>query len=174
MQLRAGVVLTTTHAVFAVTHLAGLARLLPERDPHESVYHSLDVILDHLDDPALAAALVVRFELLLLSELGFGLDLASCAATGALADLAYVSPRTGRAVSHTAGEAWRDRLLVLPAFLREGFDAHGRPPAAELRQGFALTSFFLARHVFEPRGLAVPDARQSFIGAIARALPDAA
>ena len=174
LRLRAGMLLTTPHAVFAVTHLAGLARLLPERDPHESVYHSLDVILDHLDDPALAAALVVRFELLLLSELGFGLDLASCAATGALADLAYVSPRTGRAVSHTAGEAWRDRLLVLPAFLREGFDAHGRPPAAELRQGFALTSFFLARHVFEPRGLAVPDARQSFIGAIARALPDAA
>jgi len=174
LRLRAGMFLTTPHAVYAVTHLAGLARLLPERDPHESVYHSLDVVLDHLDDPALAAALVVRFELLLLSELGFGLDLASCAATGTLADLAYVSPKSGRAVSHTAGEAWRDRLLVLPAFLREGFDAHARPSAAELTQGFALTSFFLARHVFEPRGLAVPDARQSFIGAVARALPDAA
>lgn len=174
LRLRAGLLLNIPHAVYAVTHLAALARLLPERDPHESVFHSLDVVLDHLDDPALAAALVVRFELLLLSELGFGLDLESCAATGAQADLAYVSPKSGRAVSLGAGEAWRDRLLALPEFLREDSNAEARPSAAELAQGFALTSFFLARHVFEPRGLAVPDARQSFIGAVVRALPDAA
>ena len=66
---------------------------------------------------ALAAALVARFELQLLAELGFGLDLDQCAATGATADLVYVSPKSGRAVSRVAGEPWRDRMLRLPAFL---------------------------------------------------------
>ena len=75
LNLRAGALLSTSYAVYAVTHLAGLARLLPERDPHESVFDALDAILDRLDTPLEAAANVVRFELDLLSELGFGLDL---------------------------------------------------------------------------------------------------
>ena len=74
-------------------------RLLPERDPHPRLYEALDVMLDYLDRPALAAELMVRFELLLLDELGFGLDLEACAATGSREDLAYVSPKSGRAVS---------------------------------------------------------------------------
>ncbi len=172
LHLRAGALLGASHSVYAVTHLSALARLLPERDPHERIYHALDVTLGHLDDPQFAAALVVRFELQMLAELGFGLDLARCAATGRSSGLAFVSPKSGRAVSAEAGESWRDRLLPLPAFLRE--EASAAPSLAELLQGFALTQFFLCRHVFEPRGLAVSDARQSFIAAVTKTLPSAA
>lgn len=172
LRLRTGALLAASHAVYAVTHIASLARLFPERDPHERVFDGLEVILDHLDDPSLAASLVVRFELQILSELGFGLDLERCAATGSESDLVYVSPRSGRAVSAEAGETWRDKLLPLPAFLSLDVDQH--PPLAELTQGFALTSFFLGRHVFEPRGLMMSDARQNFIASVTRAMPSAA
>jgi DNA repair protein RecO (recombination protein O) len=172
LNLRAGSFLTLSHAVYAVTHLAALARLLPERDPHESVFDSLGTILDGLDDPAVAAAHVVHFEMQMLGELGVGLDLASCAASGETRDLVYVSPKSGRAVSRAAGEPWRDRLLPLPAFLAE--EQHGPPSAAELAQGFGLTGFFLAREVLEPRGLSFADARAHFIAAIGRTLPNAA
>jgi DNA repair protein RecO (recombination protein O) len=172
LNLRAGSLLTSSHAVYAVTHLAALARLLPERDPHEGVHHSLEMILDALDDPALAGAHVVHFEMQMLVELGFGLDLMSCAATGQTHDLVYVSPKSGRAVSRDAGEEWRHRLLPLPAFLAQ--DDHGAPSAADIVKGFGLTGFFLARDVLEPRNLTFSDARAHFIAAIGRALPNAA
>lgn len=172
LNLRAGSFLTLSHAVYAVTHLAALARLLPERDPHESVFDSLGTILDGLDDPAVAGARVVHFEMQMLGELGVGLDLTSCAASGETRDLVYVSPKSGRAVSRAAGEPWRDRLLPLPAFLAE--ENHGPPSAAELAQGFDLTGFFLAREVLESRGLSLPEARAHFIAAIGRAAVRAA
>jgi DNA repair protein RecO (recombination protein O) len=173
LNLRAASLFGSSHAVYAVTHVASIARLLPERDPHESVFEALEAMLDHLDDPALAASLVVRFELQLLTELGFGLDLLSCAATGTTSDLAYVSPKSGRAVSRDSGEAWRDKLLRLPDFIAAE-DIHARPSADALVDGFALTGFFLARHVLEPRGLALSDARSHFVAAVVRALPTAA
>jgi DNA repair protein RecO (recombination protein O) len=173
LNLRAASFLGASHAVYAVTHVAGLARLLPERDPHETVFDTLDAMLDHFDDPALAAALVVRYELQLLTELGFGLDLQTCAATGTTSDLAYVSPKSGRAVSREGGEAWRDKLLRLPDFLATA-ELETRPSADALVDGFALTGFFLARYVLEPRGLGLPDARSHLVAAIVRALPDAA
>jgi DNA repair protein RecO (recombination protein O) len=172
LRLRAGSFLTASHAVYAVTHLGAMTRLLPERDPHEDVFHRLQAILDHVDDAVLTAALVVRFEIALLSELGFGLDLDQCAATGSSSDLAYVSPKSGRAVSTAAGEEWRDKLLTLPEFLRGEADA--RPTLAELGAGFALSEFFLARNVLDPRGMTMPEARQNFIAAVARVVPDAA
>jgi DNA repair protein RecO (recombination protein O) len=172
LKLRAGSFLTASHAVYAVTHLGAMTRLLPERDPHEDVFHRLQAILDHVDDAVLTAALVVRFEIALLSELGFGLDLDQCAATGSSSDLAYVSPKSGRAVSAAAGEEWRDKLLTLPEFLRGEADA--RPTLAELGAGFALSEFFLARNVLDPRGMTMPEARQSFIAAVARVVPNAA
>ncbi len=109
----------------------------------------------------LAPALFVHFELALLAELGFGLDLEQCAATGARDDLVYVSPKSGRAVSREAGAPWAARLLPLPAFLRE-------PPGVpverdRLREAFRLTEFFLNRDVFAPRGLTAPDSRAAFI-----------
>lgn len=166
MNLRAGKFLGSAHAVYAVTHLASLARLLPERDPHENIFEALDFIFDDLDSPLAAAARIARFELTMLTELGFGLDLTSCAATGATDDLIYVSPKSGRAVSRGAGEPWRDRLLRLPLFLHD--DTAAVPAVSELTDGFALTGFFLARHALEPRGLDLADARAHFIAAALR------
>jgi DNA repair protein RecO (recombination protein O) len=172
LRLRAGELMIAAHAAYGVTHLAALCRLLPERDPHEQVHDTLAEILEHLPDRALAAALIARFELQMLTEFGFGLDLDQCAATGATADLIYVSPKSGRAVSRNAGEPWRDRMLRLPAFLHAALQ--NAPAADELSDAFALTGFFLERHVLEPRGLPMHDARASFINAVLRAATAAA
>jgi DNA repair protein RecO (recombination protein O) len=174
LDLRAASYLSAAHALYGVQHLAALCRLLPERDPHAQVFDLLDRTIATLADPVVAAALVARFELRLLAELGFGLDLAQCAATGTESDLTYVSPKSGRAVSRAAGEPWRDKLLALPAFLGEGKGDTGTPSAAALREGFALTGFFLARHVFEPRGETLPHARAQFIAAVARTVGELA
>jgi len=165
VNLRASSFFAASHAIYGVSHLATLMRLLPERDPHADLYAELEDVLNHLDDAVVAAPMVVRFELQLLSELGFGLDLEQCASTGSRADLIYVSPKSGRAVSREAGEPWADKLLRLPAFLRERDAA---PAGRDLDDGFALTGFFLARHVLEPRGLALSDERAHFIAAILR------
>ena len=153
--------------VYGIQTLAALLRLLPERDPHPLLYAGLAAIVDHLDDPLTAGELIARFELQLLDDLGFGLDLDECAATGANDNLAYVSPRSGRAVSLAAGEAYRDRLLPLPVFLTEPA-AESRPTAGEIADAFRLTGYFLARHVYEPRGLEMPDARAKLIALVAR------
>jgi DNA repair protein RecO (recombination protein O) len=168
LRLRAAEFMVAAHAAYGVTHLAALCRLLPERDPHGEVHEALAGILDHLGDRALAAALVARFELALLAELGFGLDLDQCAATGAVAELIYVSPKSGRAVSRVAGEPWQDRMLRLPTFLRDEA-GEGAPASAEIADAFTLTGFFLERHVLAPRGLAMHEARASFINAVLRA-----
>jgi DNA repair protein RecO (recombination protein O) len=168
LDLRAASFLPAAHAVYGVTHLAALMRLLPERDPHESVFEALDAALDRFGDPATVAVLAARFELQMLAELGFGLDLSACAATGAVVDLVYVSPKSGRAVSRAAGEPWRDRLLALPAFLAD--DEAPAPTPDELAAGFALTGFFLGRHVYEARGEPLPETRAAFIAAVTRAM----
>jgi DNA repair protein RecO (recombination protein O) len=169
LNLRAAGYLPAAHAVHGVTHLAALCRLLAEREPHAAIYGTLDAILDRLDDPVIAAALA-RFELAFLAELGFGLDLSSCAATGTTTDLIYVSPRSGRAVSRSGGDEYRDKLLALPAFLR---DDAAPATAADLVNAFAMTGFFLDRHAFAARGLAMPEARAHFVAAIARAFASA-
>jgi DNA repair protein RecO (recombination protein O) len=122
----------------------------------------MTVLVDHLDDPHLAPALFVRFELAMLAELGFGLDLSSCAATGTERDLAYVSPRSGRAVCAAAGEPYKDRLLPLPGFLI-GQTRANRPAEEDIRAGFALTDFFLHHNVFEPQGQKAPAERARFV-----------
>jgi DNA repair protein RecO (recombination protein O) len=165
VNLRAASFFAAAHAIYGVSHLAALMRLLPERDPHAGLYEEFDDILDCLDDAAAAAPMVARFELQLLAELGFGLDLEQCVSTGARSDLVYVSPKSGRAVSRAAGEPWADKMLRLPAFLR---DHDVEPAGRDLADSFALTGFFLARHVLEPRGLALSDERAHFIAAILR------
>jgi DNA repair protein RecO (recombination protein O) len=171
MNLRAAGYFHASHAVYGVTHLAALMRLLPERDPHLGLHAALETILDRLDDAQWAAPKVARFELQLLAELGFGLDLSACAATGTRAELIYVSPRSGRAVSREAGAPYADKLLRLPEFLRdEQAPASGR----DLADGFALTGYFLTRHVLEPRGLKLADERSHFVAALSRALASVA
>lgn len=170
LRLRAASYLASAHAVYGITHVAALCRLLPERDPHPAVHQWLDAIADAMGDAAGVAALAARFELRLLAELGFGLDLSACAASGQHENLAYVSPKSGRAVSREAGAPWQDRLLRLPAFLSD--DGPERPSThEELADGFALTAFFLSRHVYGPRGLELPAAREKFIGAVLRSAP---
>jgi DNA repair protein RecO (recombination protein O) len=168
LRLRAGEFMIAAHTAYGVTHLAALCRLLPERDPHAAVYAELEDAVTRLGDAHLAARLVVRFELMLLAELGFGLDLSECAATGLAEDLVYVSPKSGRAVSRSAGEPWRERLLRLPAFLGDEPSDHV-PSAEDISAGFALTGHFFTRHVLEPRGQTLPDARERFIAACAAA-----
>jgi DNA repair protein RecO (recombination protein O) len=168
VHLRAADFFGAPHAIFGVGHLAALMRLLPERDPHEQLYEAFDRVLDRLADAGAVAPMVVHFELQVLAELGFGLDLAECAATGATDDLVFVSPKSGRAVSREAGAPYADRMLRLPAFLQ---DAGVTAGADELADGFALTGFFLERYVLEPRGLMLSDERAHFIAALARVLP---
>lgn len=163
LRLRAADFFSAPHAIYGLGHLAALMRLLPERDPHESLYDAFERLLDRLIDASAAAPMVVRFELQLLAELGFGLDLAECAATGTTDDLVYVSPKSGRAVSREAGAPYADRMLRLPAFLH---DPAREAAADQLAQGFALTGFFLQRYVLEPRGLPLGDERAHFIAAL--------
>ncbi len=139
---------------------------LPEREPHPKAYAGLLDLVEALTTPERAtldwAAGYARWEFELLAELGFGLDLRECAATGSNDRLIYVSPKSGRAVSAAAGEPYRDRLLALPAFLTGGADPLG---LGEVKAALALTGHFLARDVFahgpHPKG-APPAARGRF------------
>ena len=155
--------------------IALLLAALPEREPNGELYQSFAGLLSTLTPtppaPARGGALgrglipdsawaqeYVRWEIGLLSALGFGLDLAHCAVTGAAEDLAYVSPRTGRAVSREAAKPYRDKLLPLPAFLWRDSRAERRDIAA----GLALTGYFLLHHLLEPHGRRMPEARERF------------
>jgi DNA repair protein RecO (recombination protein O) len=169
-RMRAATVLASSYAVYGVTHLAALARLLPERDPHEDIYEMLEHTLDDFDDAGEAAIHLIRFELAMLGELGFGLDLDNCVATGASTELVYVSPKSGGAVSRLAGDPWRDRLLRLPSFLRPAEYGRNSYTGQDLHDGFALTGRFLLRNVLEPRGQGHSDAREGFINAVAKHL----
>ena len=167
-RLRAATVLASSYAVYGVTHLASLARLLPERDPHQDIYDMLEHTLDDFDNAGDAAVHLVKFELAMLAELGFGLDLENCAATGETTELIYVSPKSGGAVSRRAGEPYQDRLLRLPAFLRGHDGGQNGWSDQDLQDGFRLTGLFLLRHVLEPRGQRHSDARDGFINAVAK------
>jgi len=162
LNLRASRLMGSSMALYGLAALAHLLRFVPERDPHFALYETLTVLVDHLDDPDLAPALFVRFELAMLAELGFGLDLTSCAATGSERDLVYVSPKSGRAVSAAAGEPYKDRLLKLPGFLI-GQTRSNRPSESDIRDGFALTDFFLHQNVFAPQGRPAPEERARFV-----------
>jgi DNA repair protein RecO (recombination protein O) len=158
-------VLDDQAALAAIGSLTGLAKQLPERDPHPQLYRGALEVLQALDDANVWPALLVRWEMMLLQDLGFGLDLSECAATGTDADLIYVSPRSGRAVSRDAGQPFCDRLLKLPRFLLED-DAS--PSPSDILAGFALTGHFLERDVLAPQGLASPAARTRLIELLAR------
>lgn len=150
-------------ALGAVTAL--IAATLPERDAHPELYARTRDLVDALGAAPDWPARYALWELALLAELGFGLDLAACAVTGAADDLAWVSPRSGRAVSRTAGAPWAGRLLPLPGFLRAGWDTP--PPAAEVAAALSLTGFFLETRVAPglPREL-LPPARARAAAAI--------
>lgn len=166
LELAAGRLMESALAIHGIQLLAAHLRLVAERDPHPRLFEALAVIVDTLGEPVLASELMVRFELMVLDELGFGLDLDECAATGARDNLVFVSPKTGRAVSRAAGAPWADRLLPLPPFLDR--NALRRAEIGEIADAFRLAGHFLARHVWEPRGLEEPEARRGFLNALQR------
>jgi len=143
--------------------LAGLAAAaavaagaLPEREPHPGAYLAFAALSDALANTELWPAVFVRFEAGLLQELGFGLDLSKCAATGVTDDLIYVSPKTGRAVSRAAGEPYKDRMLTLPPFL---LSSQSRLEPGDVRAGLDLTAHFLEAFIFNPINRPLPPAR---------------
>jgi DNA repair protein RecO (recombination protein O) len=168
--LRAAQLIDSAAALYAVGYVASLLRLLPERDPHEGLYDALTIILEYIDQPQVSAPLIICFEVALLTALGFGLDLTSCASTGARDDLVYVSPKSGRAVSRTAGLPYHDRMLPLPGFLAGRAGDNLSPQT--LHDGFRMTQYFLEHHVFEPRGLTLPDQRATFVDAVMRSFAE--
>ena len=167
LELRAGTIIQSGLALQGINLIGALLRLLPERDPHPALFEAVEIIAGHLHDPGIAPALMVKLELEVLAELGFGLDLSECAATGVREDLIYVSPKSGRAVSRTAGEPWKDRLLPLPAFVA-GQDPAKSPTRQDILDAFGLSGYFLERDVFAPRNTPIPDTRHAFIAEFSR------
>jgi DNA repair protein RecO (recombination protein O) len=159
-------------ALAGLSALCTLARLMPERDPHPNLYEVTLFVLGYLDDDEVWPALLVRWELALLEELGFGLDLTQCAATGGNDGLIYVSPKSGRAVSASAGEPYKDRLLPLPQFLLAGRQSH--VTVEDVVRGLALTGHFLETRVLQPRGEEMPEVRHRLAGLLERSLGRAA
>jgi DNA repair protein RecO (recombination protein O) len=144
------------------------AMALPEGQPYPNLYSALDAVLDAIEAAPSASgwgAALVRYELLLLTELGFGLDLDHCAVTGSNDALVAVSPRSGRAVSAVEAEPYADRLLPLPTFVREG----GRASWDEIAQGLDLTGHFLLRDVLTDRVQPVAEARARLVDRLRRA-----
>lgn len=144
------------------------AAALPEEQPYPAIHSGLSGVLGAIEAAPSArgwSAAVVRYELLVLGELGFGLNLSECAVTGSKKDLAYVSPKSGRAVGQDAGSEYRDRLLPLPAFVTGG----AAPPSwSDILGGFRLTGHFLARDLLIARQADVLAARERLVDRLAR------
>lgn len=162
--------LVTPHAARVMSDQERLAALscacalietsMPERDPHPQLYKALERFLEVLGSGAPWGQAYVTLELELLSELGFALDLSECAATGATEDLAYVSPKSGRAVSREAGAAYHDKLFALPAFLMAPMEIASR---SEIGQALKLSSYFLERHWEQVAHKPMPAARARLV-----------
>jgi DNA repair protein RecO (recombination protein O) len=144
-----------------LTALAALLRVLPERDPHPKLFDAALECLRMAGGDGFPAALI-RFELRFLDELGFGLDLSKCAATGRTNDLAYVSPKSGQAVSREAGEPYRNKLLPLPGFLSADAES-AHPSGSDIADGLTLTGYFLEAHVFGETNQPMPAAREELV-----------
>lgn len=153
-------------AIEWVTVLTAIA--LPEGQPYPNLYAALEGVLDAIEAAPSASGwgtALVRYELLLLAELGFGLDLERCAVTGSNDQLVAVSPKSGRAVSAAEAEPYADRLLPLPSFVREG----GQAPWSEIAQGLDLTGHFLLRDVLTDRAQPAAEARARLVDRLRRA-----
>ncbi len=188
-------ILTDSLRLMALSAACAMAEVtLADREPHPALYQGLTALLSSLaarpetangacpsngdarGDDELGTPWPARYacwELVLLRELGFGLDLASCAVTGASDDLVFVSPRSGRAVSSGAGAPYKDRLLPLPAFLTMAFqtgadtpDQVGTVSRDDINNGLALTGYFLERNVFAAHDRAMPAARVRLVEAL--------
>jgi DNA repair protein RecO (recombination protein O) len=153
-------------ALAGLNAVTGLLRFcLPEREVHPVLYQRTEALLDLLGQEEIWPLAYLRWEMTLLEELGFGLDLSSCAVTGAVEDLVYVSPKSGRAVSRLGAGAWADRMLPLPDVLR----GIGAGADAEIAQGLRTTGYFLAARLAADLGdRPLPEARARYVEALNR------
>jgi DNA repair protein RecO (recombination protein O) len=153
----------------AIEWVAALtATALPEGQPYPRLYSAFEGLLEAIEAAPSASGwgtALVRYELLLLAELGFGLDLDRCAVSGSNDDLVAVSPKSGRAVSAAEAEPYSGKLLSLPAFVRQG----GQAPWSEIAQGLELTGHFLLRDVLSDRSRPIADARTRLVERLRRA-----
>ncbi|HUJ02568.1 MAG TPA: DNA repair protein RecO [Rhizomicrobium sp.] len=159
-KMRAGVMLEHREALAGLNAFTSVASaVLPEREPHRPVFEAGEILLDAIADDGFEhwGPLYVRWEAGLLEELGFGLDLSQCAATGATEDLAFLSPRTGRAISRAAAGPYKERLLPLPQFLLGSQNATAS--WHEIAAGLRLTAYFLLDRVLAPHNKTLPAAR---------------
>ncbi|MCB1721325.1 MAG: DNA repair protein RecO [Alphaproteobacteria bacterium] len=141
-------------------------RALPEREAHGGIFHGLGALFNALDSEVWGAAYVI-WEIALLKELGFSLDLTRCASGGGDMDLIYVSPKTGKAVSRSAGAPYKGKLLALASFLKPG---GGEVGALEVMKGLEMTGHFLDTYVFAHHSRGLPDARLIFAQRFAKTL----
>ncbi len=144
---------------------------LPEREPHPRIAVELVRLIAGLSHETAMLPELLRWELRLLADLGYGLDLSCCAVTGVTTGLAFVSPRTGRAVTEAAAGVWKQRLLRLPPFLRDGTDPPPATTPQDWRDGLKLTGHFLARDVFGVRHQPLPLARRMLFDRVAALVP---
>ena len=158
-RLRAAEMLADRRRLYLTQLLADHLRLLPERDPHDDLLGAVLGLIDGERDGHDLGMDLARFELYLLEDLGFGLDLETCAVTGVHENLTHVSPKTGRAVSAAAAAPYADRLFRLPGFLVGDVKADADAVAA----AFALSGYFLDRHIWAPRQIDQPATRDWLI-----------
>lgn len=156
-QARAGALMQDRLSLAALASACAIAiATLPERQAHGRVYHTMRILFDHLGDLEIWPALMARWELGLLGELGFGLTLDRCAATGALDNLIFVSPKSASAVCAEAGAPYRDRMLPLPDFLR---DASAAASLKDALDGLKTTGHFLESRILHAANQQLPEAR---------------
>jgi len=156
LSARAAEIMEDRLSLAGLNAICAIAReCLPEREAHPDVYQAFEVLLANLHDPDIWPALYVRWEAGLLTAMGYGMDLQSCAATGVNDNLTHVSPRSGRAVSASAAEPYKDKLLKLPLFLL------GQPfvTPEDVKAGMRLTGYFLETRVQWGVNKTLPDAR---------------
>jgi DNA repair protein RecO (recombination protein O) len=169
-QARAGDLMQDRLSLAGLTSACALAAaVLPEREAHPRAYHTLRILLDHLGDVDIWPALMARWELGLLAELGFGLTLDKCAATGARDNLIYVSPKSASAVSAEAGGPYKDRMLPLPAFLRE---ASAEATMTDALDGLQTTGHFIETRILHAANQDLPEARRRVVDLLGRKATD--
>ena len=152
-------------ALAGLSALCALMQITPERQAYPRLYDTLMVVLGEMDDEAMWPVLLARYEMALLEEIGFGLDLSCCAATGVVEELEYVSPRSGRAVSRAAAQPYLDKMFVLPQFL---LDPSADASDDDVQKAMELTGHFLERRVYLPNGMKMPPARQRLVDILTR------
>lgn len=156
--IRAAAIIEDRLALTGLNAVCAMASMiLPEREEHQALYSAFEVVMDALEDHGVWPAVYVRWELGLLKEMGFGIDLSACAATGVTENLTYVSPKSGRAVSEEAAGPYKERLLPLPHFLVG--NSVKEASWNDVWDGLRLTSYFLERRILSTHGIKMPDAR---------------